>query len=360
MLDPTGIQSLLLMRLSAIGDVVNTLPAVSAVREAFPRARIGYLVEDKARAVVLGHPDIDETIVFPKNRWRGRVLRPGTWSEVRTYVRSVRAGRFDVLVDFQGNLKGGLHAALSGIPTRIGFARGHGREGSHRFTNVHVTPPSERMLRAQKFLSLLGPLGVASPRIVWKLPPRTRSRHSVEVFLRSAGFPEVGFVVVHPGTSAHGAEKRWPIDRFSELARRIERDLGLRVLVAWGPGELSMAQEVARGSGATLALETHSLLDLAELLGRAAAYVGADSGPLHLASAVACPSVALFGPKDPAIYAPCNPRSRVVRKSGADGTAEMVSIRVEDAFQALCDLLEEMRATPPDAARGPARSALPA
>jgi hypothetical protein len=145
------------MRLSAVGDVVNTLPTVSATRAAFPEARIGYLVEDKAKEVVEGHPDLDEVTVFPNKRWRGRALSPTTWSEAAGHVRRIRDGEYDVLLDFQGNLKGGLHAALSGIPTRIGFARGHSREGSHRFTNVHVAPPSERMLRAQKFLTLLRP-----------------------------------------------------------------------------------------------------------------------------------------------------------------------------------------------------------
>src|SRR5262249_21369071 len=149
------------------------------------------------------------------------------------------------------------------------------------------------------------------------------SRRAVEAFLRGAGLPENGWAVLHPGTSERGAEKRWPPERFTELARRLARELRLEVLVAWGPGELPAAQGIARASGSVLAPETSSLLDLAELLGRASLYVGADSGPLHLASAVGCPSVALFGPKDPAIYAPCNPRARVVRRVAADGTARM-------------------------------------
>jgi lipopolysaccharide heptosyltransferase I len=358
--DPVGIQSLLLMRLSAIGDVVNTLPAVSAVRTAFPKARIEYLVEDKALDLVLGHPDLDGVIVFPKARWKAAALSPRTWSEAAGSLRSLRAGRFDALVDFQGNLKGGLHALLSRIPVRIGFARGHCKEGSHVFTNVHVAPVPERMLRAHKFLALLAPLGIANPALSWKLPPRARSARIVDEFLRAQGLAGDAYAVVHPGTSARGAGKRWPVQRFAELARRIERELGLRVLVAWGPGEAPMAREVVAGSGATLAMETRSLLDLAELLDRAALFVGADSGPLHLASAVACPSVALFGPKDPAIYAPCNPRSRVVRKPRGDGSADMLSIEVGDAFAAARELLAEGSPTPPGAARGPTRSALPA
>ncbi len=360
MLDRAAIRSILLMRLSAVGDVVNTLPAVSAVRAAFPEARIGYLVEDKAAEVVVGHPDLDEAIVFPNRRWKGRALRPATWVEAARHARRIRAAGYGVLVDFQGNLKGGLHAALSGIPVRIGFARGHSREGSHRFTNVHVAPPSERILRAEKFLSLLAPLGVVAPDLVWKLPPRPESERAVGEFLRGLGCEHGGYVLLHPGTSAHGAEKRWPPERFAALARRIDEELGLRVLVAWGPGELPMAEEIARGSRASVAMETRSLLDLAELLSRARLFVGADSGPLHLASAVGAPSVALFGPKDPAVYAPCNPKSRVVRRIGADGAGSMLAIEVGDAFEAARSLREETNATPPSGARGPARSARPA
>lgn len=345
------------MRLSAIGDVVNTLPAVSALRAAFPRARLGYLVEDKARDLVLGHPDLDEVIVFPKARWKGRAFSGRTWGEASSYVGSLRAGRFDVLLDFQGSLKGGIHAALARIPVRIGFARGHCREGSHRFTNVHVAPTASRILRCRKFLELLRPLGITDPEIRWKLPSRTRSAKTVARYLLENGLGGADYVLLHPGTSLRGAAKRWPLARFAELARRIQRERGLRVLVAWGPGERSQAEEIVRESEATLALETRSLLDLAELLARAAAFVGADSGPLHLASAVSCPSVALFGPKDPAIYAPCNPRSRVVSPPSADLMADMGSIGVEDAYLALESLLQGLQTTPPSGLRGPARSA---
>ena len=348
------------MRLSAIGDVVNTLPAVSAVRAAFPKARIGYLVEDKAQEVVVGHPDLDEVTVFPKKRWRGRVLSPATWAAAAGHVRRIRDGDYDVLLDFQGNLKGGLHAALSGIPTRIGFARGHSKEGSHRFTNVHVAPPSERILRARKFLALLRPLGIESPEIVWKLPPRDDSVRVVGASLSELGFRDGSYVLVHPGTSAVAPEKRWPTERFAELARRVEEEFGWPTLVAWGPGERPLAEEIARASNAVVAMETRSLMDLAEMLARARVYVGADSGPQHLASAVGVPSVALFGEKDPAIYAPCNPRSRVVRGFLADGTPSTLAVGVGEVVEAVRSLLEETGPTPPGGARGPARTVLPA
>jgi lipopolysaccharide heptosyltransferase I len=357
-IDRAAIRSLLLMRLSAVGDVVNTLPAVSAVRAAFPAARIGYLVEDKAREVVAGHPDIDEVTVFPNRRWRGRAWSPATWTAAAEHVRGIREKGYDVLVDFQGNLKGGLHAALSGIPTRIGFARGHCKEGSYRFTNVHVAPPSERILRARKFLTLLGPLGIESPSVVWKLPPRPDSVRAVGESLRAIGFADGAYVLVHPGSSAVEPQKRWPTARFGELAQRVQDELGLPTLVAWGPGELPLAQEVAASSKAVVAPATRSLSDLAEMLARARLYVGADSGPQHLASAVGVPSVALLGERDPAIYAPCNPRSRVIRGYLPDGSPSTAGIEVATVLEAVAALLAETGATPPGGARGPGRSAL--
>jgi lipopolysaccharide heptosyltransferase I len=360
MLDRSAIRSILLMRLSAVGDVVNTLPAVSAVRAAFPKARIGYLVEDKAQQVVEGHPDLDEVTVFPKKRWRERALSPATWAAAAGHVRRIREGDYDVLLDFQGNLKGGLHAALSGIPTRIGFARGHSKEGSHRFTNVHVAPPTERILRAKKFLALLRPLGIESPEIVWKLPPRPDSVRAVGESLRALGLEDGRYALFHPGTSAVDPGKRWPTERFAELARRLESEHGLPTLVAWGPGERPLAEEVARASNAVVAMETRSLMDLAEMLSRARLYVGADSGPQHLASAVGAASVALLGDRDPAIYAPCNPRSRVVLGYLPDGSPSTLGIGVDAVLETVGAMLAEPGATPPGGARDPARSVLPA
>lgn len=336
MLDRAAIHRILVIRLSAVGDVINTLPAVSALRASFPDAHLTFVVEDKAADVIVGHPDIDRAVVFPRKRWRAgwRSARTivATGREIGAYVRGLRTPRADVLLDFQGNLKSAAHDVLAGVPVRIGFARGHSKERNHWFTNVRVEPATERQNRVEKNLALLAPLGVDVERARYRLPPSPPSEVAVARFLASVGVRAGGYVLMHPGTSEYGRLKRWSLDRFAELADRIERELGLKVIVAWGPGERALADLIAAHSCAIVSFETHSLLELAELIRNARVFVGADSGPLHLASAVGTASVALFGPKDPVLYGPYNPRSRVVHRPGADGIASMDAIAVEDAF----------------------------
>ena len=130
------------------------------------------------------------------------------------------------------------------------------------------------------------------------------------------------------------------------MAQRIHQELGLACVITWGPGEKELAQGIVEDSqgSAILAMQTAHLLDLAEITRNAQLYVGCDSGPLHLASAVGTPSVALFGPKDPRTYAPWNPRSRVVQKASADNpyNGSMQDILVDDVMQAAKELLNEI------------------
>src|SRR5262249_54290946 len=207
---------ILLIRLSAIGDVVNTLPALSLLRAARPDAFPAYAVEARARDVVAGHPMLDEVFVFPRRRWREMLVRPSPrgWStllgEVRAFRAALRAQHFDVALDFQSNLKGAAHAIASGAGRRIGFARGFDYEMSHWLSTEQVTPPGRTIHRVLKFASLLGPLGIDASRPgPYVLPPsEPASRERIDAFLRSSGvaarLPGAPLALVHPGTSEHG------------------------------------------------------------------------------------------------------------------------------------------------------------
>lgn len=357
---------ILLIRLSAIGDVINTLPTVSLLRRNRPDAHIAFLVEDKARDLVVGHPHLDQVFVFPRRHWRSLLGRPrpaGWWQllrESRSYLRALRDARFDAVLDLQGNLKGGLHAALCGAPRRIGFARGFEKELNHWFSNEQVRPPTERIHRVEKFASLLGPLGIgfqdcgsgdrgdarAAGYLDYVLPDSSAFRPRIESFLRAEQLVPRRFAILHPGTSDRGAGKRWALERYAELARLSRRELDLPAVVTWGPGERELAESVQRlgGDAVKISLATDSLLELAELIRNAAVFISADTGPMHLAAAVGTPCVALFGPKDPAIYRPYGANHLVIHHPDSDGVPGMERISVDEVLQALAQLVAAIAA----------------
>jgi lipopolysaccharide heptosyltransferase I len=338
---------ILFIRLSAVGDVINTLPALEALRRGLPGAFIGYAVEDRAHDLISNHPSVDRVHLYRRRRWARYLHQPIHWWEALTefsaYAADIRRQGYEIALDFQGNLKGAMHGVFSGARRRVGFSRGHCKENDYFFNNEHVTPPggTEKINRVEKFLSIVGHLGVAVTSPGYRLPETRDGRARVDAFLAGNGLKD--YAVIHPGTSDFGALKRWRPERFAALAERIGRSTPLKPVISWGPGERPLAEEIVAGSkgAALLAMETKNILDLAELIRSARLYVGCDSGPLHLSSAVATPSVALFGPKDPRTYGPYNPRHRVVLK-GELGQGSMEAITVDDAFAAVQDLLSEL------------------
>jgi len=350
---------ILLIRLSAIGDVVHALHALAALRAARPAAFIGFLVEDRAASLVEGHPDLDRVHVFPRKSWRQGLVRQaaGVAREANGFVADLRGTRYDVAVDFQANLKGGVLSRLSGAPRRIGLARGFGREGNHRFQTEKVRLPIGPILhRVDRALRLLEPLGVTGPAGTPRVGVPEEDRAEMDAFLRAAGLDEAPFAVLHPGTSAFGEYKRWPPERYGEFARRLSADHDLASIVTWGPGEEDLADEAVATSdrAAIRGPRTRSLSALAHLTGKAALVVAADTGALHLAAMLGTPTIGLFGPKDPRIYGPRGPRATVVCKdvdcspcgsrTCSSGGECMNGISVEDVLAAVPDVCVGPRA----------------
>jgi heptosyltransferase-1 len=303
-------ERILLVRLSAIGDVLQCLHGLADLRASRPDASIHWLVEDRCAAVLEGHPHLDGIVVFERKAFRREWARPWLWpAAVARLLRLRRALldlRPDAAVDLQGNLKGALLCRLSGAPRRLALAPGHGgREGAHRFATEIVPLPPAPVHRADRARALLAPLGAR--------PGAGSARVGA---VAPAGPAPAPYAVLHPGVSGFGAFKRWPAERWAELARAIRERAGCDVLLTAGPGEEALADRVAALSGgaARRAAPTPSLADLGRLLARAAVVVGADTGPVHMAALLGAPTVALFGPKDPAVYAPRGPRVAVVWK----------------------------------------------
>jgi lipopolysaccharide heptosyltransferase II len=311
---------ILLVRLRLIGDVVFTTPAVTAIREAFPEARITYLVEPAAAPIVRGHPGIDEVCVAPHLRgWRRLVAD-------LALGRALRRERFDLVVDFHGGPRASLLTWLTRAPRRVGYAV-KGR--SWMYTEVVPRPadlrPRHSVENQWDLLAHLGRPLPAAPdperhRVRMDEAPEAAAR--VGARLADAGLtPPRRLVVIH--VSAGNPFRRWPSDHFVELARSLAaRDPVRRIILTAGPSEAAAAQAIV--ARATRALEAdgvpaadaagrirtgdeYDLAELRSLVTRAAVYVGGDSGPLHIAATSDVPIVGVYGPTLPVRSAPWRP-----------------------------------------------------
>lgn len=294
----------LLVRLSAIGDVVHTLPAAAALAQA--GHEVGWLVEPPARSLVEGSPALARVHVAPPARRFSARAAAATRAELRS-------ARYEVALELQGLWKSAAWARLSGAARVAGFGRRFRREpASALLLHERLDLPEGLAHVIDKNLALLQAVGVSAVGTrVFPLPPLDRAEARVAGLLDE--LRRGPFALLDPGGGWPG--KLWPAESFGRLAQRLAAAQGLASLVAWGPGEERLAdQVVAASGGAARRCFPTSLLELAALARRARVTVAADTGPLHLACAMGAPVVALFGPTDPARNGPFAPADVVLRR----------------------------------------------
>lgn len=295
---------ILLIRTSALGDVVHCLPVLTALRAALPEARVAWVVEDLFAPLLDGHPDLDEVIPVRLRAWRKRPLAGETRRELFRFVRRLRGFRADAAVDLMGNHKAGTIARLSGARRRIGAAKDDRRERSSALW-IDEPVPLRGTHAVDRALSTVAPL-----------IPRTGSPPAAD-FGGDKILPGVGseageeggdgepFVLVHPG--AGWGNKVYPSERWGTVARGLAERAGVATRVALSPSsaERRMAEViVASSGGAARAVEAAGLGTLVHLSRRARLVLGGDSGPIHLAHALGTPVLAVMGPTDPARHGP--------------------------------------------------------
>ena len=300
---------ILIVRLSAIGDVIQTMPVACALRERFPDARLAWAVEQRAGALLEGHEALNELITLP----RGWLKSPGGVWRLR---RRLREMRFDVTVDVQSLTKSAVLARLTGARRRIGFGNPGGRELSKWLNNERVDPKATHVV--DRYLELLGPLGIQRPAVRFQVPEQEEARKTAERIIAEKQLGD-GFAVINPG--AGWPSKLWPAERYAAVARHLGAARRLPTLVVWaGAGERAAAERIVADGGAQAVLSPPtSLVELAALSRRAKLFIGADTGPLHLAAAVDTPCVGLYGPWPAARHGPYGPRHVALQKMFFEG-----------------------------------------
>jgi lipopolysaccharide heptosyltransferase I len=289
--------NILVVRLGALGDVVHTIPAVAALRRAFPAARIDWLVEAKHREVVDLVTVVDRVVVLEK----------GTARAWRCAIDALRGTPYDVAVDFQGLLKSAVLARASGARRVIGFSIWHLREKTAR-PFYSSTGDAEGGHVIRKNLRLLRVLGIDADTIEFPIADMG-SRASLSLGQLVTG----PYALINAG--AAWPNTRWPPERFGELAAFLAEARGLTPIVLWGPGEDVLAQTIIDASSgrAVLAPPTR-VRDLVALARGASLVVSGDTGPLHVATAVGTPTVSIFGPTNPERNGPWNAQDAVVSR----------------------------------------------
>jgi lipopolysaccharide heptosyltransferase I len=313
-LNGASVKSVLIIRMSALGDVVHALPALSALRARFPDAEISWLVEPLGASILEGHPQLDRLVVIDRKHWLRDLRSPRRWpralAQAAAGIAGLRRRRFDLAVDFQGNLRSGLAALASGARVRLGFAPEDCREwGGWIFSNLRAPPAPLQANKAVKNLHLLRAVGWEGPPPAPAVPITAADRSWARQILDAVpGSAPV--VLIHPSVSRFGAFKRWPPSHYRALCERLEESFGARILVSWGPGERQDAEAIGRGQ---LIPPTPRLLRLAALIAECDLFIAADTGNLHLAAALGTPTIGLYGPKSPEVYGPFVLKGRLLR-----------------------------------------------
>lgn len=334
-----------------MGDIIHSLPAVSALRASFPSAMIGWAIEERwapllsspeARFAARGEgkPLVDILHIVNTRAWRNAWLSGETWREIKDTVTGLRAAQYDVAIDIQGAMKSAVLGRLARPRRRFGFAQPW--EGAATMFYSHQVQPTGTHIADRNWSLATAAGATARPEHLFPIPIDPVAEAWADAKLRECGFKE--FAIVNPG--AGWGSKCWPAERFGEVAKRLATN-GIASVINAGPGEEELGKAVENASGGAAMQLSTTLSELIALTRRATLFIGGDTGPLHLAVALNTPSVALFGPTDPARNGPYGGRAVVVRspqsvttyKRSAAMEGGLSSITAEEVLAAAGEIL---------------------
>jgi heptosyltransferase-1 len=309
-------RSILLVKLSAIGDVVHTLPLLEVLRKNFPEARIDWLVEGEASPLIEGHKDIDHVIVSFRKSWQKKLFstgdRPTVVSEVKRFLRDLRSCEYDLVIDLHGLFKSGLLTGLARGRRKIGFTGG--KEGSLLFLTDRPYPFDYNLHALDRYLQAAQHLGCKINSWKGDIPLRAEDKDRIDRLLADRFSPDETLIAVNP--MARWATKLWDEKHFSNLAERLREDLSCTVLFTGSPSDHPVIERIIGGVNPpplNLAGRT-TLRELAYLYTRCRLVVTTDTGPMHIAAAMGVPVVALFGPTAPWRTGPYGKGHTVIQK----------------------------------------------
>jgi heptosyltransferase-1 len=289
---PERVQSILIVKLSSIGDVVQSLPVAAALRRRFPGAYIAWAVKPAAADVVAGNPYLSETLVLGGQAARSdcRALPP--LREPQRLARALRERRFELAIDMQGLFKTALVARLSGAPARIGFR--NRQEGAFLLNNLSIVPDRRDLHAVEVYLGFAAAVGAPTTPVEFSIAISESDERAVDGLLGDRD----NLVALIPG--ARWLSKRWTPAKFAAVADALADGEGCTSVVVGASSDTALAAEVAASAKAPILDLTGktTLKQLAALFRRCRLVVSNETGPMYIASAMGTPTVAIFGPTD--------------------------------------------------------------
>jgi heptosyltransferase-1 len=316
---------ILIVRLSSMGDVIHGLPAAAMLRQAFPDATIGWLIEERWAELLCAlstprsgkrspeRPLVDAIHAVKLKRWRSSLFSTQTWERIAASLSDLRSQQYDIAIDLQGAARSAILARWSGASTIYGATQPRENLASLWYTRKNITHQFHVVEQyaeiAQSVIGQPRPI----PDAIFPCDPV--AEQVVQKRVHELDLHD--FVILNPG--AGWGAKQWPAERYGAVAQGLARK-GIRSFISFGPGEESLAKLAEAASGGTSRALSFSIGELLALTRRARLFIGGDTGPMALAAALRIPVVALFGPTDPARNGPFRTRSIVLRNANSPTT----------------------------------------
>lgn len=294
---------ILLIKPSALGDVVHSLPVLRLIRRRFPEAHIAWLINPGFAGLIEGHPDLNEVIRFERKRFGRSLVDRQARAAFLGFSRELRDRRFDLVIDLQGLFRSGWLAWQTRAAVRVGFS--NARELAAAFYTHRVRVGNPDVHAIERYLTVARAIGCDAGPIEFDFAITDADRASTAAMVAPAG---ESYAVMLPGTNWR--TKRWPVEHFSAVSDGLRRERGLRSVVAGGAEDRPLGEAIE--SAVNLAGKT-TLKQLVALLERAEVVIANDTGPMHIAAALGRPLVTVFGPTNPVRTGPYRRGDTIVR-----------------------------------------------
>ena len=341
-------KNILIIKPSALGDIVQALPAVCSLAESFSDVRISWFVRPECAPLLENHPCVHEIIYFDRKVLGKWWYNPKAFKKLCLLIKQLRDGRFDIAFDFQGLFRSALFGWFSGAVRRFGMSQA--REFAHIFYTDTIQQNEKSVHLVDYFQQIAAAAGANIGEVKFKLSPSNSALKQADELLDEYKVDKENYVVLVPGSTVE--TKCWPAKSFAELADKISLKFG-STIIATGVAAEKENVELLKKEAKTQITDFVGVTDIPQLvalLSKAKIVVSNDTGPAHIASALAVPMVLIFGHTNPGRVGPygrseavaaieAHSRDRAVQSR--DPQHKITNVSVDEVFEKVCEQFEK-------------------